>query len=136
MAPEVFDSTAAVLAGAAAEGMTISQPGPPNDQLTGEGKQFVASFSRKFGAEPSRYAVAAAQAMDLLLDAIAHSDSSRASVTSDLFTTRVSNGIYGSFWITPTGDTTLNAIAIYRTIGGKVTTFTTVGVPDALVGSN
>jgi branched-chain amino acid transport system substrate-binding protein len=135
MAPEVFDPAAAVLAGAAAEGMTISQPGPPNDHLTGEGRQFVASFSKKFGAEPSRYAVAAAQAMDVLLDAIAHSDGSRASVTTNLFTTRVSNGILGSFWITPAGDTTLNAVAIYRIIGGKVTTFTTVVVPDALVGS-
>jgi DNA-binding SARP family transcriptional activator/ABC-type branched-subunit amino acid transport system substrate-binding protein len=135
MAPEVFDPAAARLAGRAAEGMTISQPGPPNDQLTGEGKQFVASFSKKFGAEPSRYAVAAAQAMDVLLDAIAQSDGSRASVTSNLFTTRVSNGILGSFWITPTGDTTLNAVAIYRIVRGKATTFATVVVPDALMGS-
>jgi hypothetical protein len=54
-------------------------------------------------------------------------------VTRNLFKTRVSNGILGSFWITPTGDPTLNAIAIYRIIGGKVRTFTTVVVPDALV---
>jgi hypothetical protein len=136
MAPEVFDPTAALLAGAAAEGMTISQPGPPNDRLTGGGKEFVASFSKKFGAEPSRYAVAAAQAMDLLLDAIAHSDGSRASVTNSLYTIRVSNGILGSFWITPRGDTTLNAVAIHRIIGSKVTTFTTIVVPDALVSSD
>jgi hypothetical protein len=55
-------------------------------------------------------------------------------VTRSLFTTRVSKGILGSFWITPTGDTTLNAVAIYRIVGGKVKTFTTVAVPDALVG--
>jgi SARP family transcriptional regulator, regulator of embCAB operon len=134
IAPEVFDPATAVLAGAAAEGMTISQPGPPNDHLTGKGKQFVASFSKKFGAKPTRYAVAAAQAMDVLLDAVAHSDGSRASATSNLFTVRVSNGILGSFWFTPTGDTTLNAVAIYRIVGGKVTTAWTVVVPDALVG--
>jgi branched-chain amino acid transport system substrate-binding protein len=134
IAPEVFDPTAAVLAGAAAEGMTISQPGPPNDQLTGEGKQFVASFSKKFGGEPTRYAVAAAQAIDVMLDAIGHSDGSRTSVTRNLFATSVSNGILGSFSFTPTGDTTLNAVTIYRIVGGKVTTFTTVVVPDALVG--
>ena len=134
MAPEVFDPATAMLAGIAAEDMTISQPGPPNDHLTREGKQFVVSFSKKFGAKPTRYAVAAAQAMDVLLDAIAHSDGSRASVTRSLFTTRISKGILGSFWITPTGDTTLNAVAIYRIVGGKVTTFTTVAVPDALVG--
>jgi branched-chain amino acid transport system substrate-binding protein len=133
MAPEVFDPATAVLAGAAAEGMTISQPGLPNDHLAGEGRRFVASFSQTFGSKPTRYAVAAAQAIDVLLDAIARSDGSRASVTRNLFTTRVSNGILGSFWITPTGDTTLNSVGIYRISGGKVTTFATIVVPDALV---
>jgi hypothetical protein len=33
-------------------------------------------------------------------------------VTNKLFATRASNGILGSFWITPTGDTTLNAVAM------------------------
>lgn len=133
MAPEVFDPATAVLAGAAAEGMTISQPGLANEQLIGEGKRFVASFSKRFHAEPTRYALAAAQAMDVLLDAVADSDGSRESVRRNLFTTRVANGILGSFSITPTGDTTLNAVAIYRIMGGKVTTLTTVLVPDALV---
>jgi branched-chain amino acid transport system substrate-binding protein len=133
MAPEVFDPKTALLAGAAAEGMTITQPGPSNDDLTATGTQFATSFAETFGVEPSRYALAAAQATDVMLDAIAHSDGSRASVTRNLFKTRVSNGILGSFWITPTGDTTLNTVAIYRIIGGKVTTFATVRVPDALV---
>lgn len=133
MAPDPFDPAAAVLAGAAAEGMTVTESGPPNDQLTDEGKQFVASFFSKFDAQPSRFAVAAAQAIDVLLDAIAHSAGTRASVTSHLFASTVSNGILGSFSITPTGDTTLNTVAAYRIVGGKVTTFTTVHVPDALV---
>jgi DNA-binding SARP family transcriptional activator/ABC-type branched-subunit amino acid transport system substrate-binding protein len=133
MAPDVFDPATAVLAGAAVEGMTISQPGPPNDRLTGEGKQFAASFSKKFRTKPTRYALAAAQAMDLLLDAIAHSDGSRASVTSNLFKVRISNGILGSFWVTPAGDTTLDTVAVYRIVHGKVTTLATVVVPDALV---
>lgn len=136
MAPEVFDPATAVLAGRAAEGMTISQPGPPNDRLTGEGKRFVASFSERFGSEPTRYATAAAQAMDVLLVAIAHSDGTRASVTRSLFEVRISNGILGSFWITPSGDTTLNTVAIYRINRGRVTTFATVRVPDALVAPN
>jgi branched-chain amino acid transport system substrate-binding protein len=133
IAPDPFDPATAVLAGPAAEGMTFSQQGLPNDQLTGAGKQFAASFSNTFGAQPSRFAVAAAQATDVLLDAIARSDGTRASVTSELFATTVSNGILGSFSITPAGDTTLNAVAIHRIIGGKLTTFTTVHVPDALV---
>jgi DNA-binding SARP family transcriptional activator/ABC-type branched-subunit amino acid transport system substrate-binding protein len=133
IATDGFDPTTAVLAGAAGEGMTTSQPGPSNDHLSGEGKQFVASFSKRFGAEPTRFAVSAAQAIDVLLDAIARSDGTRASVTRNLFTTRVPSGILGSFWITPTGDTTLNAVAIYRIIDGEVTTYATVVVPDALV---
>jgi hypothetical protein len=71
--------------------------------------------------------------MDVLLDAVARSDGTRTSVTSKLFSTRVSKGILGSFWITPTGDTTLNAVAMYRVTGGKVTTYATVKVPDTLV---
>jgi ABC-type branched-subunit amino acid transport system substrate-binding protein len=133
MAPDVFDPATALLAGPVAEGMTISQPGPANNHLGGEGKRFVASFAKQFGAEPTRYALDAAQAMDVLLDAIAHSDGSRASVTTNLFRASVSNEILGSFSITPTGDTTLNAVAIYRIIGGKVTTFATVVVPDVLL---
>jgi DNA-binding SARP family transcriptional activator len=128
-----FDPGTAALAGAAAEGMTISVPGPAIGLLKGEGARFVASFSKKFGGKPDRFAVNAAQAMDVLLDAVGRSDGTRASVTSKLFATRVSNGILGSFWITPTGDTTLNAIAIYRVTGGEVKTFATVNVPDALV---
>jgi ABC-type branched-subunit amino acid transport system substrate-binding protein len=133
MAPDAFDPQTALLAGAAAEGMTFSQPGPASDHLGRSGKQFVGAFSRKFGAEPTRYALDAAQVIDVLLDAIARSDGARASVTSDVFKTNVSNGILGSFLITPTGDTTLNAVAIYRIVGGKVTAFANVVVPDALV---
>ena len=34
----------------------------------------------------------------------------------------------------PTGDTTLNAVAVHRIVDGEVTTMSTVDVPDALVG--
>lgn len=128
-----FDPATAELAGAAAEGMIISFPGPAAGLLRGEGARFVASFSKKFDAKPDRFAVNAAQAMDVLLDAIARSDGTRASVTNKLFASRVSNGILGSFWITPTGDTTLKAIAMYRVTGGKVSSYATVKVPDSLV---
>jgi branched-chain amino acid transport system substrate-binding protein len=133
MAPDVFDPQTALLAGAAAKGMTISQPGPTNEHLGIEGKQFAASYSKMFDAEPTRGAVSAAEAIDVLLDAIARSDGTRASVTMNLFDTDISNGILGSFFITPTGDTTLNAVAIYRIVGGKVTNFSNVVVPDALL---
>jgi len=131
-----FDPAAAVLAGAAAEGLVFSFVGPAVGRLRGEGARFVASFSKKFGKKPDRFAVDAAQAMDVLLDAIARSDGTRASVTKKLFATRISNGIFGSFWITPTGDTTLNAVAMYRVTDGKVTTYKTIVVPDTLVATD
>jgi branched-chain amino acid transport system substrate-binding protein len=133
MAADGFDPAAAALAGPAAERMTISQPGPAYNRLGKEGRRFVASFSKRFGGKPTRYAVEAAQAIDVLLGAIARSDGTRSSVTSNLFETQISNGILGSFGITPTGDTTLNVVAIYRIIDGKVTTFANVVVPDALL---
>lgn len=131
-----FDPATAVLAGATAEGMTISQIGPSGDRLGAAGKRFAGSFSKKFGKEPSSFGLSSAQAMELLLEAIARSDGTRASVTRQLFNTRVTNGILGSFWITPTGDTTLNTVTIHRVVRGKLTTYATVAVPGALVATD
>ncbi len=128
-----FAPAPALLASAPAEGMTISQPGPLGEHLTTAGKRYAASFSKKFGTEPTPFAFSSAQAIDVLLDAIARSDGTRASVTRRLFDTRVTNGILGSFWITPTGDTSLNAVTIHRVVGGKLTTYATIVVPDTLV---
>jgi DNA-binding SARP family transcriptional activator/ABC-type branched-subunit amino acid transport system substrate-binding protein len=133
MAPEVFDPETALLADAAAEGMTITQPGRSADDVPAEGEEFVSAYTARFGEKPTRYALAAAQATDVMLDAIATSDGTRASATQSLFKTSVSNGILGSFLITPTGDTTLNAVTVHRIVDGEVTTMSTVDVPDALV---
>jgi ABC-type branched-subunit amino acid transport system substrate-binding protein len=103
------------------------------EHLSTAGKRYAASFSKKFGREPTGFALSSAQAIDVLLDAIARSDGTRASVTHRLLDTRVTKGILGSFWITPTGDTSLNAITIHRVVGGKLTTYGTIIVPDTLV---
>ena len=131
-----FDPSAALLAGAPAEGMTISQPGPLGEHLSRAGKRYAASFSKKFGTKPTSFALSSAQAIDVMLDAIARSDGTRASVTRRLFDTRVTNGILGSFWITPTGDTSLNAITIHRIVGGKLKTYATIVVPETLVSAD
>ena len=133
VAPDGFDPYTAALAGAAAEGMVISKPYLTKTLLGRAGREFVASFSHKMGEEPTGFALNAAQAMDVLLDAIARSDGTRASVTKNLFTTRISNGILGSFFITRTGDTTLNTVSFSRIVHGKVTRFTAIVVPDDLV---
>ena len=75
-----FDTDTAVLNGASAEGLLISQPGPIGDRLGAAGKRFAAAFAKKFGEVPTRFALSSAQAMDVLLDAIARSDGTRASV--------------------------------------------------------
>jgi DNA-binding SARP family transcriptional activator/ABC-type branched-subunit amino acid transport system substrate-binding protein/streptogramin lyase len=102
------------LAGRAAERMTISRAGLPLERLPAPGARFVARFRRAIGEQPDPYSVYAAQATNVLLDAIARSDGTRASVVRELFATRVHNGIIGSFSITPQGDTTARTITIYR----------------------
>lgn len=136
LATSDFDPPDALLASAGAEGMTISQPGPLGEHLSTSGKRYAASFSKRFGTQPTSFALSSAQAIDVLLDAIARSDGTRASVTRRLFETRVTNGILGSFWITPTGDTTLNAVTIHRVAGGKLATYATIVVPDTLVAAD
>jgi DNA-binding SARP family transcriptional activator/ABC-type branched-subunit amino acid transport system substrate-binding protein len=126
----------ALLASPAADGMTISEPGPLGEHLTTAGTRYAASFSKKFGTKPTSFALSSAQAMDVLLDAIARSDGTRASVSRRLFETRITNGILGSFWITPTGDTSLNAITIHRVVGGKLKTYASIIVPDGLVAAD
>ena len=133
VAPDGFDPATVALAGMAAEGMAISRWGVPTTMLGRGGREFVASYSHMAGVEPTELALYAAQAMDVLLDAIARSDGRRASVTANLFTTRISNGILGSFWITRTGDTTLNTVSVSRIVRGKVTKFGAIAVPDSLV---
>jgi len=105
--------------GSDAEGLTVSVPGVPNERLPRRGQKFVAAFQRAVGTTPFPYTVYAAQATEVLLQAIAASDGTRASVRRNLFKARVSNGLLGSFSIDSHGDTTANAITIYRIRGGK-----------------
>lgn len=58
----------------------------------------------------------AAQAAQVLLDAIARSDGTRASVTKELFATRVRGGILGTFGFDRNGDTTEQKVTILRPI--------------------
>jgi hypothetical protein len=68
---------------------------------------------------PETYSVYTAQAAEVVLDAIAGSDGTRASVVRELFRTRVQDGIVGNFSITAAGDTTARAISAYRIQGGR-----------------
>jgi branched-chain amino acid transport system substrate-binding protein len=106
-------------AGAAAEGMYITQPGIPVEELKGRGKEFVDAFQAEKGRAPDPYTMYAAQAAEILLDSIAESDGTRPSVAEGLFNREVEDGLLGSFEIDENGDTTLGTVAVYIVKGGE-----------------
>ena len=92
-------------AGTSAAGMYMSVAGVPIDQFKGKGAEFAKAFKPTLGGkEIDPYAIYGAQAAQVLLDAIAASDGSRADVISKLFQTKVNNGYLGSFDINENGD--------------------------------
>jgi branched-chain amino acid transport system substrate-binding protein len=98
--------SATLAAGSAAQGMYISYAGLPLEKLPKTGKLFIKSFKKYLGikALPPPYAVYQAQGAQIMLNAIAHSNGTRASVTSALFKTHVKNGIMGTFHFDHNGD--------------------------------
>jgi branched-chain amino acid transport system substrate-binding protein len=132
-APDGFLDAAPRVAGASAERLTVSVAGIPVAALPERGKAFASQFERAVGTSPETFTVYAAQATQVLLDAIARSDGTRRSVTAELFKTRVRNGILGDFAITPTGDTTKSAITIYRIQDGKQRFLRVLTPPASLV---
>jgi branched-chain amino acid transport system substrate-binding protein len=126
-------SAFAQLAGPAAEGVTVSFPALAPERLRGTGKRFVAQFERAIGRPAEAYSVATAQGAETLLDAIARSDGTRASVTSALFKTKVTNGILGGFSFDHNGDTTAGAVTIYRIVHGAPRVLTVITPAPRLV---
>jgi branched-chain amino acid transport system substrate-binding protein len=126
-------SAFAQLAGPAAEGVTVSFPALAPERLRGKGKRFVAQFEKAIGRPAEAYSVATAQDAETLLDAIAHSSGTRASVTSALFKTKVTNGILGGFSFDHNGDTTAGAVTIYRIVHGAPKVLTVITPQPSLV---
>ena len=120
--------------GGAALGMYISVAGEPNDKLGPAGKTFVKDFGAEIGTSPNPYSAYGAQAMEVMLTAIANSGGSRAKVSDNLLHTKVTNGILGNFSINANGDTTSNPVTQYKLLkGGKTTPFKTITPPASLV---
>jgi branched-chain amino acid transport system substrate-binding protein len=83
--------------------------------LTPAGRRFADEFfTPGRSGEIDQYALYAAQAAEVMLDAIARSDGTRASVTKELLATRVRNGLSGSFRFDGNGDTTRQTVSILR----------------------
>lgn len=86
---------------------------PSTAQLPAAGQRFMSAFEPPPGENPA-FAPFAAQAMDIILAAIAHSDGTRRSVLHELFATQVHDGILGSFAFQRDGDMTSVPVEIYR----------------------
>ena len=103
--------------GSVANGAYISVAGQPPKGLTGRGADFVKSFGKQIGTTPNPYAAYGAQAMDVLLNAVAAGGGDRAKTNKAIFGMTITNGILGTFTINSTGDTNLTPITIYKQAG-------------------
>ena len=136
MAGDSFNQPESIVeeAGARADGLVISIAVLPNRNLPPAGRKFAAEFVRRFSQRPCCFSVHEAQATRMLLDAIAESGASRARVTEAVMRARVSDGLIGDFAIDANGDTTLNAMGIYRIRDGKLRFEGTITPPQDLLG--
>ena len=116
--------------GAVANGSYISVAGQPPNKLVGAGAVFVKQFGKQVGTTPNPYSAYGAQAMQVMLGAIAKGGGSRAATTKNIFGLHVTNGIIGTFSINSTGDTDLGAITIYKQSGKKLVPIKTL-IPSA-----
>ena len=105
------------IAGPAARGvyMSFTDAPPAAGGLTAAGQRFANEFGLL--ETPTPYALPAAQAAEVVLDAIARSDGTRGSVLSELQDTEVEDGILGSFRFDENGDIVPARIPIMRITG-------------------
>jgi YVTN family beta-propeller protein len=92
------------------DGVYVSNPGAPDSALTPSGRRLVA----RVGSSLSYTAAYGAGAAEVLLDAIARSNGTRASVTRNVFRTRIRNGILGNLSIDAKGDPDTAPVTIFR----------------------
>jgi branched-chain amino acid transport system substrate-binding protein len=106
-------------AGSAARGVFVTRAGLTPDRLPPEGRQFVAQFAATQGTRPVYFeSVYAAQAAEVLLDAIARAGGSRKSVTAALRRTRVKRGLLGRIAFDSEGDMTRAPVTVFRVLRG------------------
>ena len=102
-------------AGPAAHGLYFSSTDVPPSAQPAAGRRFARDIGTLdtpvFGVLP------AGQTAELILDAIARSDGTRASVLEELRGAKVQDGILGDFRIDPNGDITPARLAIFRITG-------------------
>ncbi len=96
------------------KGMYVSLPGKVPSALTGSGDVFVKELRAQIPENPIEvFAPYSGQAAEVLLNAI-RLGNTRAGTIAELFTTKVEDGITGSFTITPSGDPEPAPISVQR----------------------
>jgi branched-chain amino acid transport system substrate-binding protein len=94
-------------------GAFFSVAGVPIEDFGPAGQEFIDQFATRVGDQPvDPYGVYGAQAAQIVLEAIARSDYSRAGVIEQLFATEVSDGFLGDFSFNENGDPTLATGAV------------------------
>jgi ABC-type branched-subunit amino acid transport system substrate-binding protein len=127
VAPDSFNpvADAVSVAGDAARGIYLTSANPPNDLLPATGRQWLHRFAAtQLGAQVPTSSSLAAAATQVLLDAIARSDGTRASVVSSLRATNLPDSVIGPIRFTAHGDIGSCAVSVYQIVGG------TFSVPD------
>jgi ABC-type branched-subunit amino acid transport system substrate-binding protein len=119
-------------AGPGAAGTFVAIPGVIDaDRFGRASARFVRSLSAALGGQrPEPSAVYAAQAMEVVLDAIARSDGTRGSVLTALFQTRIRDGLVGSVSFDRNGDVQDSPVTILRVEPGARSV---TDVPEASV---
>jgi branched-chain amino acid transport system substrate-binding protein len=105
-------------AGPSALGMYVSSTFAAPTRLSPAAEEFAREFApTQPGGSISPFVLETAQAAEVLLEAIARSDGTRASVLQGLRASEVRDGILGTFRFDANGDKTPEAIPIYRVTG-------------------
>jgi len=135
MMPDGFTPVSATIqqGGSAAEGATVSVAGLPNSALKGAGRAFVKAFTKADHRAPDPYSVYAAQAAEVVVQAIKQSNGTRADITKQLFKVKLVGSILGNMSFNSNGDVQANPVTIYKVKGGKSTTLRVIVPPKTLV---
>jgi branched-chain amino acid transport system substrate-binding protein len=107
--------------GPAADGMLVSVPVVVPESLTSAGRRVLSAFdaTQPASAPAGTYLPEALEAAEVVVDAIARSNGTRASVLHELGRTLAAPGLLGGFSFDREGDMTPAVVTILRVTGGR-----------------
>jgi branched-chain amino acid transport system substrate-binding protein len=105
--------------GPSAEGVYLVVAGVPSERLGSAGNRFVRQFEERIGAAPHPYAVYAAQAAEILLDAVASSRGTRTGTGRAVLAEKVVDGPLGSFSFDRDGNSVPAPVTIFQVKGRR-----------------